>query len=367
MVSLLTKMKKKYRSYDQAQLKQLSDIACDDIESLLELLEIYDYKICDKMVTMSCPIHGGDNPSALNLYYTGDNYRGNWKCRTHQCEEIFKSSIIGFVRGCLSRNNGWEKEGDTTVSFKDAVDFISKFTKQDLANLKVCKKQKEKNAFVNSIRYIKTEKEQKKNSISRSAVVKNLQIPSPYFLSRNFSKDTLIKYDVGECNISGKPMYQRAVVPIYNYDHTEMIGCSGRTTTEQMPKWKHSDGFRAEESLYAYWYAKQSIQKTGVVILVESPGNVWRLDEAGIFNAVGLYGSSLKDKQKMILDTSGAMTIITIMDNDEAGKKASQQIFNKCNKTYICKNININHADIAEMTVEEINKEIKPIIESYYI
>ena len=61
------------------------------------------------------------------------------------------------------------------------------------------------------------------------------------------------------------------------------------------------------------------------------------------------------------------MTIITIMDNDEAGKKASQQIFNKCNKTYICKNININHADIAEMTVEEINKEIKPIIESYYI
>ena len=29
----------------------------------------------------------------------------------------------------------------------------------------------------------------------------------------------------------------------------------------------------------------------------------------------------------MILDTSGAMTIITIMDNDEAGKKAAQQIF----------------------------------------
>ena len=367
MVSLLTKMKKKYHSYDQSQLKQLSDIACDDIENLLEVLDISEYKICDKMVTMSCPIHGGDNPSALNLYYVGDNYRGNWKCRTHQCEEVFKSSIIGFVRGCLSRNNGWEKEGDDTVSFKDAIDFISNFTKQDLGSLKVSKKQKEKSAFVNSIRYIKTEPEAKKNCISSPAVIKNLDIPANYFLNRNFNQETLIKYDVGECNISGKPMYNRAVVPIYNYDHTEMIGCSGRTTCDQLPKWKHSDGFKAEESLYAYWYAKKHIQKTGVAVLVESPGNVWRLDEAGVFNAVALYGSSLKDKQKMILDTSGAMTVITIMDNDEAGRKASQQIFNKCNRTYICKDIIINHSDIAEMTIDEINKQIKPIIESYYI
>ena len=49
------------------------------------------------------------------------------------------------------------------------------------------------------------------------------------------------------------------------------------------------------------------------------------------------------------------------------GKKLLNRFFNKCNKTYICKNININYSDIAEMTIEQINKDVKPILESYYI
>ena len=54
------------------------------------------------MVSMACPIHQGDNSSALNLYIEGDSYRANWKCRTHQCEKTFKGSILGFTRGLLS-------------------------------------------------------------------------------------------------------------------------------------------------------------------------------------------------------------------------------------------------------------------------
>ena len=149
-----TMKKKKYRSYDQHQLKQLSDIICDDIENLLVYLGLDSYKVFDKMITMSCPIHGGDNDSAFNLYHQGDSYRGNWKCRTHQCEEIFKSSIIGFIRGCLSRDKGWTKSGDEIVSFNEAVDFAIKFSKQDISNLKQDKKTKEKTNFVNTVKKI---------------------------------------------------------------------------------------------------------------------------------------------------------------------------------------------------------------------
>ena len=67
----------------------------------------------------------------------------------------------------------------------------------------------------------------------------------------------------------------------------------------------------------------------------------------------------------MLLDISGAMTLITIMDNDDAGKKAAEQIIKRCEKTYICKNININYPDIAEMTIDQINKDIKPVLESF--
>ena len=206
----------------------------------------------------------------------------------------------------------------------------------------------------------------KHKTISRESVVKSLCIPSNYYLKRNFSENILKKYDVGECTTHGKEMYNRAVVPIYDIDHKRMIGCSGRSIDESLkPKWRHSTGFKAEENLYNYWYAKDFIKECGVVILVESPGNVWRLEEAGIHNSVALFGASLGDKQKMLLDISGAMTIITIMDNDEAGKKAALQINKKCQRIYNMKNIEINYADIAEMSVDQINKEIKPLIERY--
>jgi hypothetical protein len=74
---------------------------------------------------------------------------------------------------------------------------------------------------------------------------------------------------------------------------------------------------------------------------------------------VALFGSKLTDRQKTILDMSGAMTIITIMDNDDAGIKAAKLIHDKCHKTYNIKNITISKNDIAEMTSTEIEKEIK--------
>lgn len=363
--------KMKSTSYDQNHIKAIADLVCQDIEGLLESLAIDDYRISDNMIIMKCPIHGGDNVSALNLYYTGDSYRGNWKCRSHKCEETFMPSVIGFIRGCLSKSKyDWEKDGDTTASFKEALEYAFKFTNQDTKSIKLSKKSQEKNNFVNNIRYINTENanNKRKTGVTRNTVKNNLEIPSKYFLSRNFSKDILVKYDVGDCYASGKEMCNRAVVPIYDNDHQMMIGCSGRTIDNNIkPKWRHSSGFKSENVLYNYWYAKKHIQETGIAILVESPGNVWKLEEAGIHNSLGIFGSSLADKQRMMLDISGAMTIITIMDNDEAGIKAAEQIKAKCCRTYNVKNISISeYNDIGEMHTEEIKRIIIPKIKDCY-
>lgn len=349
-------------SYNQDKIKILSDLVCDDIERLLVSLDITDYRMLDNMIICSCPIHGGDNQSAFNLYHTGDSYRGNWKCRSHKCEEVFKPSVIGFIRGCLSRSKyNWEKPGDFTVTFKEALDFASKFCNKDLRSIKLSSKEKEKTNFVNTVKYINNDTDNVllDKQITRATIVKNLNIPSSYFISRNFNKEILVKYDVGDCKIAGKEMYDRAVVPIYDNDHQYMLGCTGRTLGDSYPKWKHSKGFKAENTLYNFWYAKEHIKNTGIAILVESPGNVWKLEEHGIHNSLAIFGSSLADKQKMLLDISGAMTLVTIMDNDEAGKKAAEQIYNKCYRTYNIKNIKIeNYNDIADMPYEEINKQI---------
>ena len=104
--------KTKFRSLDQNTLKALCDSLCDQIENVMDHFGI-EYKMNNRFLSMKCPIHGGDNDGAINLYHVGDSYRGNWKCRTHGCESEFKASIIGFIRGILSHQKfRWEKHGD---------------------------------------------------------------------------------------------------------------------------------------------------------------------------------------------------------------------------------------------------------------
>jgi len=374
---MFQKKKKKSTSVDQNKIKVICDQACDRIEDLLDSFNL-SYKMNGKFVSMSCPIHGGDNDGAINLYHIGDSYRGNWKCRTHHCEEIFKSSIVGFVRGILSHQKlNWNKNGDDAVPFQEAVEYITSFLNVSLKDIKINNNDKDKLRFVSNSK-IFTENDTKPSGLSRSTVRKSLEIPSQYFLSRGFSKSILEKYDVGECRSQTKEMANRAVVPIYENDMKYMIGCTGRSIFEKCDKcksyhdkssncpsneeswkhskWKHSYGFKTQESLYNFWYAKEFIQDSGTVIIVESPGNVWKLEENCIHNSVGIFGSNLTDKQKMLLDTSGAMNIIVIMDNDDAGNKGRLVIDSKCCRTYNIKHIHIQANDLADMTNDQIKE-----------
>ena len=382
---MTTTMKTESHLNDQFKLKVLCDDLCDEIESLLDHFDL-DYKSNGKMMSMCCPIHGGDNPSAISLYYTGDNYRGNWKCRTHNCEKIFKGSIIGFIRGIISaKKYKWEKSGDKFCSFKEAVDFASKFLNKDLNTIKISGSEKNKKTFAALVGYIHNEKEKQTKSIKRESIVKSLSIPAQYFIDRRYSSEILRKYDVGLCEKSGKEMSARVVVPIYDNDYQYMVGCSGRSIFEQCKKcgsyhnpnqscpeenqrwiyskWRHSKDFKSQNHLYNFWFAKEHIMSSATAIIVESPGNVWRLEENGIHNSVAIFGSSMSDRQKVLLDSSGAMNLVVLTDNDEAGKKAADQIKQKCQNTYKIYIPTISKGDIGEMNSDEINNEIKPLLE----
>lgn len=369
---------------NQHKLKVLCDMLCDDIENVLDILEI-DYKHNGKMLTMSCPIHNGDNPSAINIYPEGDTYRGNWKCRTHNCEDVFKGSIIGFIRGIISNKKyNWQKQGDTMCPFSEAVEFCTKFLNKNLQDIKISNIQKNKQNFTNTINYLVNQKTEYKDQISRAIIRKSLSLVPEYYINRGYSREILDKYDIGLCTKDGKEMSGRIVVPIYDNDYEHMIGCSGRSiydkcdncqcfhnTKDNCPvvenrwkysKWKHNNGFKAQEHLYNFWFAKPYISESSYAIIVESPGNVWKLEENNIHNSVAIFGTNLSTRQKLLLDASGAMSLFIIMDRDEAGQKAAETIFNKCSKTYKVYNITISKNDIGDMTKEEIDTEIKAII-----
>lgn len=381
-------MTKKTKSHlnDQFKLKAICDQVCDNIEELLNVLNI-EYKTNSKMIIMSCPIHGGDNISALNLYPEGDTYRGNWKCRTHNCEKIFKGSILGFIRGVLSHyEHGWRQPGDSMCSFDDAVNYALSFIKKDIKDIKISKTEKEKKQFTNVVGYINKNIDKPSSRITRSQIIKSLEIPAQYYINRNYSSNILNKYDVGLCTKLDKEMSNRIVVPIYDNDYHYMVGCTGRSIYEKCdqckayhnstencpsaeniwkyPKWKHSTDFKSQNTLYNFWFAKEHILKLSTAIIVESPGNVWRLEENNIHNSVAIFGSSLSDRQKILLDSSGAMNLVVLTDNDEAGLKAAQQIKQKCQNTYRIFIPTISKNDIGEMTSEEINTEIKTYLET---
>ena len=141
------KNQKHSRLISQDKLKVVCDGLCDNIEELLERFDI-EYSCNGKLLSMSCPIHGGDNTTALNIYPEGDTYRGNWKCRTHNCEEVFQPSIIGFVRGLLSNKKyNWSKPGDETCSFKETLQFCEEFTNTKLQNIRINRTQQSKHKF----------------------------------------------------------------------------------------------------------------------------------------------------------------------------------------------------------------------------
>lgn len=376
----MTQMIQKSRStqYDLAKLNALSELLVEDLESLLDRLglEFHDGR---NMFYGCCPVHGGDRFNALNLYK-----RGYWACRTRQCETVFKKSILGFIRGVLSHNRyGWEKAGDRTVSFQEALDWSLNFLQKNLDNVEVDRDAFEKHQFIRQNAIISKQKPVNKNAIKRSKIRASLDIPSPYYLARGYSRDILDQYDIGECKDTSKEMRYRVVVPIYD-ELGSYVGCTGRSIFEKCEKchlyhhknsecpakekavlyakWRHA-GFNSGEHLYNFSNAKEYIEKTSSVVLVESPGNVWRLVESGIKNCVACFGAVLKEPQKSILDGSGALNIIVVCDNDEAGSKLLDSVKELCGRTYRIYGIKPTKNDVGDMTQDEVTEELKPLID----
>ena len=379
--------KNTYKYKDQAKLNALTNLVVQHIDKIYNYFNIEPSYKNDTLMKSSCFIHGGDNTTALNLYYNAD-IRVHYKCRTHQCEDIFGSSLISLVRGGLSQARyNWKVNGDKEASFNETVEFLLQITEQDFGKINSLGTNLDEDklkfsSLINSF----TTPEVQNTGISIDLYRNKVEIPATYYLQRGYSIEVLDKYDVGTCKRHKRSLYQRAVVPIYDESGKIILGFSGRSIHPEcskckhyhdpekkchfFPKWKHTAGFKKENCLYNYWYAKEHIIKSGVIVLVESPGNVWRLEEAGIHNSVAMFGAHLSNNQKKIIDASGAFSIVCLLDQDEAGKKGTQKIYEQCSKMYRLYSPQFEQNDIGDIDADVVTSDIKPLIskigEAYY-
>jgi 5S rRNA maturation endonuclease (ribonuclease M5) len=357
------------------KVEALAQIVAYRAEELFDALEVKLFKNGNKYVG-ACPVHGGDNNTALNLWPEGYKVFGYWKCRSHKCQDIFKKTIIGFTRGVLSHKEcNWHSAGEKVISFQDTLAWLCGFIKQDLNEIKVDTKEIERRRFAAEVESIRHAPTIKANGVPRSVVRSKLQIPAEFYLKRGYSEGILDRYDIGLCSEQGKEMCDRVVVPIYD-SRKLMVGCSGRSIHKACAncgsyhsqkgncpspadqwlysKWKHSKNFNAGSYLYNYWCAEKFIRESNTVVLVEGPGDVWRLEEAGVHNAVAMFGLELADEQQVTLEMSGAMKVVLLLDNDKAGQEAIPQLKKILSRSYNLSFPKLLAKDVGEMSVEQV-------------
>lgn len=324
-------------------------------ENLVEIIDKLnlEYKISDNKIMMPCPIHSGDNPEGCCIFLTGVKQKGNWCCWTHGCERVHGSDFLGFIRGLHNLN------------FHECLEYAMKLIDvniDDIPNVSIPYTVHKMNEITECLL---RNREVEYIPAKREDIIKNLDVPSKYFLNRGFKESTLKTFDVGDCHSEGKPMYNRAVVPVYD-EHNRYIGCIGRDITGKSErKWLNSKGFK-RKVLYGYNINQDRIKETKTIILVEGQGDVWKLYENGIRNAVGIFGTSISEDQLFLMETIHLENVVILTDMDEPGREAANFIVNKCGRRFNYLLPIISSHDIGDMTEEQIEKELKPQIKGLF-
>lgn len=375
---------------DQARLLTLQGMLCQHLDELFSALGVRVSK-GGKVWTGPCPVHCGDNPSGLNVYVKGEDVPGYWRCNTARCHETFRRTILGLVRGVLSRERGWrslrdrnERAAQPVAGWKETVDWCCKLLGVDIGSIEVDEASLEKQRFAAEVARFTRLPPLPGQGASRHDVRRWLDIPAQYFLGRGFSREVLDRYDVGAYRPGGRPLSGRVAVPVYDRDYKAVVGFTGRSVHERCgacsrfhpagvacpsredregfartAKW-YNHGLQKEDHLYNYWFAREEVRGTRTAVLVEGPGCCWRLEEAGVHNSLALFGSELSDRQQVLLEMSGAMDVVVLTDADDAGEMARESLRRKLGRSFRLHFPKLPAKDVGEMTTGEVKEILLP-------
>ena len=292
------------------------------IENPEQILKHFNIEYVNKgnFLKSNCPCHESDNLGGFTLWTSG--YPGSWQCHTRNCNQDFGGDAIGLVAGILTYRKG------KSVVFPQVLDYceqnigISDDEPVDCDFTRLCVNLNKKNENF--------------KIIGDKSITSQLKIPSPYYLNRGYSLETLKKFYIGDCYNPQKPMFNRAVCPIFDESGENLIGAAGRRILdkEYLQKWKYSYGFKSGSYLYGLWFAKPRILETSSVILVEGMLDVAKLHEMGYTETVGLFGVNVTSNHLDILNKLGVMNVSILLDGDEAGELALKRNYEKLNNYF---------------------------------
>lgn len=347
-------MRSKAVSKTTLDLNKVREIIFQDIYKLLDSFDLEYTQDADN-IFMKCPIHeGSDNPQGLSISLD----KQVWRCWTRGCHDHYSCNVWGFVKGMLE-----------TDSFSEALKYVCKVYDVNGAS----KNDESKSAtnpsgpsdFSVLVRQIGKRKEKTEGfgELERIARPKTEAGVSPYFISRGFSPEALKFFGVRDVPRETTGFLRhRSIIPIRDMDG-DYVGYIGRATRSFVqPKYIFSKGIRKSDYLYNYHNAVGMES----LFLVEGQGDVWKLWECGVKNAVGLFGKDISAQQRKLLLNSGATRLVVLTDNDQAGRESKIKIRRDLGRLFKLVFPKMHTKDLGSMLNETVEENILKDLRGYY-
>lgn len=332
-------------------LKQIKQFLNNNIQDVFNKLEMKCEVFGDNIYS-TCPVHeSSDNPRAFSY----SKNRKIWKCWTRECQNEYNNDVFGLIRGSLSNKNG------SPVNFSHVLEWIKQeFNISISGKVHIIERQEpeDKIEFHDIVSFIKEDIIFPINS--KVDLNLKIDIPSKYFINRGFQTKTLQYFEVGDCFDKTSKLYERSIIPIHNDTGEHKIGYVCRAIKEyKLPKFLiYPQGFDKRFQFYNMHRALPHIKDTNSVFVVEGQGDVWRLYEAGIYNAIGIFGRTLTREQQKKLQQLPLTHIIILTDHDQAGRESKIQLQRQLGRFYKLSFPQLSHKDIGDMSIKQIHNNI---------
>jgi DNA primase len=187
-------------------------------------------------------------------------------------------------------------------------------------------------------------KEEEKVIVTESMLSAFVDVPDEALKARGLTREAANTY-----RIRWDRHKNNWIIPVRHvYGH--LLGWQEKGFTNRYFN-NHPKGMKKGHSLFGY-----DQYSSGDMVVVESPLDVVRLASIGIPGGVATYGCSISIDQLSAI--RGADRIIFAMDNDEAGRSASRDLFQRCRElkteAWFFNYGNIDVKDVGAMSRPEV-------------
>lgn len=303
------------------------------------IMKKLDFKGADygSRLTGVCPVpHGdgktpNDNPNAFSWDFT----RQMWQCFSNRCHDVNGSDIFALIQS--SKN----------IGFKQALQWILDVVETGIDDVKDLDQEEQRRLE----QVIRKRSQLVQHKRMEDDLMRHLK-PSQYFKGRGFSDETIQEFGCGgEWHKYGTYGENRVIVPVYDPLEGYLIAFTCRLLDDSLieswrPKWCHAlnfaemrkkssersdeERFHASSVLFNLHRAKQHMGDPKTIIIVEGPGDVMRMWEAGFKNTVACLGTGFSKHHRTLLHKVGCQRVVNATDGDDAGQKACRTMEKMC-------------------------------------